>query len=165
MKTFEIITTPVPSPSPACCHHVDAAIGQRTPRYCCSWNLAFCFERVVLARFRSPTAAFGIRVMASNRVLYWGSGSPPCWRVMAALDEKKLDYESKQISFSESKSCLHAPGPAWSPVLALTCCLFVCLIRGSQKRRYLSPQPQGSSPNLQGWSSGCERVHRCAAVP
>ncbi|KAK9868571.1 hypothetical protein WJX84_004415 [Apatococcus fuscideae] len=50
---------------------------------------------------RSPTAAFGIRVMASNRVLYWGSGSPPCWRVMAALDEKKLDYESKQISFSE----------------------------------------------------------------
>lgn len=41
--------------------------------------------------------------MATERVLYWGSGSPPCWRVMALLTEKQLDYQSKQISFSESK--------------------------------------------------------------
>ncbi|KAA6426158.1 MAG: hypothetical protein FRX49_04010 [Trebouxia sp. A1-2] len=35
-----------------------------------------------------------------DRVLIWGSGSAPCWRVMIALEEKGLQYESKQIEFS-----------------------------------------------------------------
>ncbi|DBA95388.1 TPA: hypothetical protein ACH3X3_013267 [Trebouxia sp. C0006] len=35
-----------------------------------------------------------------GRVLIWGSGSSPCWRVMIALEEKGLQYESKQIEFS-----------------------------------------------------------------
>eukprot|EP00891_Asterochloris_glomerata_P000644 jgi/Astpho2/644/Aster-04484 len=38
---------------------------------------------------------------SSDRVLYWGSGSPPCWRVQIAMEEKGLKYESKLISFSE----------------------------------------------------------------
>lgn len=32
---------------------------------------------------------------------YWGSGSAPAWRVMLALEVKKLPYESKLLSFSE----------------------------------------------------------------
>lgn len=40
--------------------------------------------------------------MASDMVLYWGSGSGPCWTVMIMLEEKGLKgYESHQISFSE----------------------------------------------------------------
>lgn len=35
-----------------------------------------------------------------GRVLIWGSGSAPCWRVMIALEEKGLQYESKRIEFS-----------------------------------------------------------------
>lgn len=38
-----------------------------------------------------------------GRVLIWGSGSAPCWRVMIALEEKGLQYESKQIEFSSSR--------------------------------------------------------------
>ncbi|XP_013390633.2 glutathione S-transferase A-like, partial [Lingula anatina] len=35
-------------------------------------------------------------------LLYWGSGSPPCWRLMIVLEEKGLsDCEKKIISFSE----------------------------------------------------------------
>ena len=37
-----------------------------------------------------------------SRVLYWTSGSPPCWRVQIALEEKGLKYESKLISLSKS---------------------------------------------------------------
>lgn len=36
----------------------------------------------------------------SEKVLIWGSGSAPCWRVMIALDEKGLQYDSQQIEFS-----------------------------------------------------------------
>ena len=32
--------------------------------------------------------------------LYWGSGSPFAWRVMLALEIKKLPYESKLLEFS-----------------------------------------------------------------
>ncbi len=42
----------------------------------------------------------------TDRVLIWGSGSAPCWRVMIALEEKGLKYESKQIEFSSSKLML-----------------------------------------------------------
>eukprot|EP00891_Asterochloris_glomerata_P000643 jgi/Astpho2/643/Aster-04483 len=38
---------------------------------------------------------------SSDRVLYWCSGSPPCWRVQIALEEKRLKYESKLISLSK----------------------------------------------------------------
>ncbi|KAK7091353.1 glutathione S-transferase A-like [Littorina saxatilis] len=42
--------------------------------------------------------------MASNMVLYWGSGSVPCWRPMLVLEEKKLQgYGSKLISFSKKE--------------------------------------------------------------
>eukprot|EP01025_Chloroclados_australasicus_P019475 TRINITY_DN2062_c0_g1_i1.p2 TRINITY_DN2062_c0_g1~~TRINITY_DN2062_c0_g1_i1.p2 ORF type:complete len:253 (-),score=25.20 TRINITY_DN2062_c0_g1_i1:289-948(-) len=34
------------------------------------------------------------------RTLYWGSGSPFAWRALLALEEKALEYESKQITFS-----------------------------------------------------------------
>lgn len=34
--------------------------------------------------------------------LLWGSGSPPCWRVMIALEEKNLQgYNSKLLSFEK----------------------------------------------------------------
>lgn len=38
-----------------------------------------------------------------SRVLYWGSGSAPCWRVQVALEEKGLEYESKLVSFSNKE--------------------------------------------------------------
>ncbi|XP_035694142.1 glutathione S-transferase A-like isoform X2 [Branchiostoma floridae] len=42
--------------------------------------------------------------MASDMVLYWGSGSGPCWRVMICLEEKGLsDYTSKLISFENKE--------------------------------------------------------------
>jgi glutathione S-transferase len=31
---------------------------------------------------------------------FWGSGSPPSWRVMLALEHKQLVYESRLLSFS-----------------------------------------------------------------
>ncbi|KAK7898396.1 hypothetical protein WMY93_019249 [Mugilogobius chulae] len=40
--------------------------------------------------------------MAKDMTLYWGSGSPPCWRVMIALEEKNLcGYNSKLLSFEK----------------------------------------------------------------
>jgi len=41
--------------------------------------------------------------MATKITLYWGSGSPPCWRVMLALEEKGLQYESKFLEFSKNQ--------------------------------------------------------------
>ncbi|CAF99458.1 unnamed protein product [Tetraodon nigroviridis] len=38
--------------------------------------------------------------MAQDITLLWGSGSPPCWRVMIALEEKGLaGYNQKLLSF------------------------------------------------------------------
>ncbi|XP_054911899.1 glutathione S-transferase A-like [Poeciliopsis prolifica] len=40
--------------------------------------------------------------MAQDMTLLWGSGSPPCWRVMIALEEKKLQgYNSVLLSFDK----------------------------------------------------------------
>ncbi|KAK5855329.1 hypothetical protein PBY51_005436 [Eleginops maclovinus] len=40
--------------------------------------------------------------MAQNMTLLWGSGSPPCWRVMIALEEKNLQgYNQKLLSFEK----------------------------------------------------------------
>ena len=34
--------------------------------------------------------------------LLWGSGSPPCWRVMIALEEKNLQgYNQKLLAFEK----------------------------------------------------------------
>eukprot|EP00245_Coleochaete_scutata_P004962 TRINITY_DN18062_c0_g1_i1.p1 TRINITY_DN18062_c0_g1~~TRINITY_DN18062_c0_g1_i1.p1 ORF type:complete len:222 (+),score=59.09 TRINITY_DN18062_c0_g1_i1:242-907(+) len=37
------------------------------------------------------------------RKIYWGSGSAPCWKVLLVLEEKKLEYESKLLSFSNKE--------------------------------------------------------------
>nr|XP_020441951.1 glutathione S-transferase A-like isoform X2 [Monopterus albus] len=42
--------------------------------------------------------------MATDMTLYWGSGSPPCWRVMIVLEEKNLqDYNSRMLSFEKGE--------------------------------------------------------------
>uniref|UniRef100_A0A3B3C0Q1 Glutathione S-transferase rho n=1 Tax=Oryzias melastigma TaxID=30732 RepID=A0A3B3C0Q1_ORYME len=40
--------------------------------------------------------------MAKSMSLLWGAGSPPCWRVMITLEEKKLQgYKRKLLSFEK----------------------------------------------------------------
>ncbi|KAK9526155.1 hypothetical protein VZT92_014870 [Zoarces viviparus] len=40
--------------------------------------------------------------MAKDMTLLWGSGSPPCWRVMIALEEKNLQgYNQKLFDLSK----------------------------------------------------------------
>ncbi|CAI5690221.1 unnamed protein product [Oreochromis niloticus] len=40
--------------------------------------------------------------MAKGMTLLWGSGSPPCWRVMIALEEKNLQgYNQKLLSLEK----------------------------------------------------------------
>ncbi|XP_071357296.1 glutathione S-transferase A-like [Trachinotus anak] len=40
--------------------------------------------------------------MAQDMTLLWGCGSPPCWRVMIALEEKNLQgYSHKLLSFEK----------------------------------------------------------------
>ena len=42
--------------------------------------------------------------MASEMFLYWGSGSPPCWSAMLALEEKGLSgYPNKLVSFEKGE--------------------------------------------------------------
>ncbi|XP_006635637.1 glutathione S-transferase rho [Lepisosteus oculatus] len=42
--------------------------------------------------------------MAKQMLLYWGSGSPPCWRVMITLEEKNLQgYQNKLLSFEKQE--------------------------------------------------------------
>lgn len=42
--------------------------------------------------------------MASDMYLIWGSGSPPCWRIMIALEEKNLQgYKHKMVSFEKGE--------------------------------------------------------------
>ncbi|XP_003969016.1 glutathione S-transferase A-like [Takifugu rubripes] len=50
--------------------------------------------------------------MAQDMTLLWGSGSPPCWRVMIALEEKGFaGYNQKLLSFDKmehkSQEVLH----------------------------------------------------------
>jgi glutathione S-transferase len=37
------------------------------------------------------------------RTLYWGSGSPPAWRVRLLLEEKEIAYKSHLISFEDGE--------------------------------------------------------------
>ncbi|XP_023673343.1 glutathione S-transferase rho [Paramormyrops kingsleyae] len=40
--------------------------------------------------------------MAQDMLLFWGSGSPPCWKIMIALEEKNLQgYHNKLLSFEK----------------------------------------------------------------
>ncbi|XP_008285826.1 glutathione S-transferase A-like [Stegastes partitus] len=40
--------------------------------------------------------------MAKDMTLLWGSGSPPCWRIMIMLEEKQLQgYNQKLLSFEK----------------------------------------------------------------
>ncbi|XP_036949432.1 glutathione S-transferase A-like isoform X1 [Acanthopagrus latus] len=42
--------------------------------------------------------------MAKSMSLLWGAGSPPCWRVMITLEEKKLQgYRHKLLSFEKGE--------------------------------------------------------------
>ncbi|XP_030644274.1 glutathione S-transferase A [Chanos chanos] len=42
--------------------------------------------------------------MAKEMTLLWGSGSPPCWRTMIALEEKNLQgYNQKLLSFEKGE--------------------------------------------------------------
>ncbi|KAL5014676.1 hypothetical protein ScPMuIL_008946 [Solemya velum] len=42
--------------------------------------------------------------MAKNMFLYWGSGSPPCWKAMIALEEKGFSgYPNKMLNFSKKE--------------------------------------------------------------
>ncbi|XP_063042096.1 glutathione S-transferase A-like [Engraulis encrasicolus] len=42
--------------------------------------------------------------MAKDMFLFWGSGSPPCWRIMIALEEKNLPgYQHKLLSFEKGE--------------------------------------------------------------
>ena len=42
--------------------------------------------------------------MARDMMLYWGSGSPPCWRAMLVLEEKGLQgYNNKLLSFEKKE--------------------------------------------------------------
>lgn len=38
-----------------------------------------------------------------DRVLFWGSGSAPCWKVMIVLEEKGLEYASRLMEFSKGE--------------------------------------------------------------
>jgi glutathione S-transferase len=51
---------------------------------------------------------------STQRVLYWGSGSPPAWRVLITLHEKGLTYRSDMITF-ESGVLKTAPMLALNP--------------------------------------------------
>uniref|UniRef100_A0A3P9HM83 Glutathione S-transferase rho n=1 Tax=Oryzias latipes TaxID=8090 RepID=A0A3P9HM83_ORYLA len=42
--------------------------------------------------------------MAKSMSLLWGAGSPPCWRVMITLEEKRLQgYKRKLLSFQKGE--------------------------------------------------------------
>mmetsp|Transcript_3569 Transcript_3569/g.4289 ORF Transcript_3569/g.4289 Transcript_3569/m.4289 type:complete len:240 (+) Transcript_3569:302-1021(+) len=36
-----------------------------------------------------------------TKILFWGSGSPPAWRVRLCLEEKRIPYRSNLISFAD----------------------------------------------------------------
>ena len=50
------------------------------------------------------TRKHAMAAAATQRVLYWGSGSPPAWRVAIALEEKQLMYDSRLLEFSKRAS-------------------------------------------------------------
>jgi glutathione S-transferase len=84
--------------------------------------------------------------------LYWGSGSPYSWRVLLALEYKRLSYESRVLQFSKqehkSPPMLRMNPRGRVPVLrdgefvvyeSLACLLYL-------DRKYPSPPLFGASP-------------------
>lgn len=76
--------------------------------WCVGVALTCVIARAVVALLCSWTPHVWLLIVCRvssmpDRVLIWGSGSAPCWRVMIALEEKGLQYESKQIEFSSSR--------------------------------------------------------------
>ncbi|CAN0421950.1 unnamed protein product [Lampetra fluviatilis] len=46
----------------------------------------------------------GLTRMASDMIVYWGSGSPPCWRILLCLEEKALQgYQQKLLSMEKQE--------------------------------------------------------------
>lgn len=113
--------------------------------------------------------------MAAQRTLYWGSGSTFAWRVLIALKEKGLDFESKVIEFSKSESLAviesgkyrHGFGDLARQTakqrnfvkipehqFITHCCMLRC--RGPQVGRGTEAEPQGPGANLRGRWRSCE---------
>lgn len=68
---------------------------------CCKVKLA-----IRIAPYAKPLmfVSFDFCRMASEMFLYWGSGSPPCWRAMLVLEEKGLSgYPNKLVSFEKKE--------------------------------------------------------------
>ncbi|CAH1796759.1 unnamed protein product [Owenia fusiformis] len=40
----------------------------------------------------------------TDSILWWGSGSVPCWRAMLALEEKRVKYDGRLISFDKNET-------------------------------------------------------------
>ncbi|KDO24722.1 hypothetical protein SPRG_10256 [Saprolegnia parasitica CBS 223.65] len=53
-------------------------------------DYSICTEEDLIQSYAKP----------GERVLFWGSGSPQAWRVLIALEEKKIEYRSVCVSFS-----------------------------------------------------------------
>eukprot|EP01025_Chloroclados_australasicus_P042816 TRINITY_DN45555_c0_g1_i1.p1 TRINITY_DN45555_c0_g1~~TRINITY_DN45555_c0_g1_i1.p1 ORF type:complete len:286 (-),score=28.32 TRINITY_DN45555_c0_g1_i1:275-1036(-) len=67
-----------------------------TKAFSCTKSLG---QKKVCSRFRRRF----VTMSSSSRVIYWGSGSTPCWRALLALEEKGLPYESKLLEFSKKE--------------------------------------------------------------
>jgi len=66
--------------------------------------------------------------------VYWGSGSPYAWRVLLALEEKKIPYEGTRISFDKEEN---------------------------KKPEYLALNPRGKVPVLQ---NGPDTLYESLAI-
>ncbi|XP_075867575.1 glutathione S-transferase A-like [Nelusetta ayraudi] len=63
------------------------------------WQRKVTLLKTVLTHF-----SFSFQTMAQDMTLLWGSSSPPCWRVMIALEEKNLQgYNQKCFSFEKNE--------------------------------------------------------------
>ena len=69
-------------------------------------------ERAGVQRVSRPEAVMAAHKGSSDTVCIWGSGSPACWRVLMAMEEKGITYESKLITFSRS---VWRHARAWAP--------------------------------------------------
>lgn len=69
-----------------------------------SMNCGREINPITTCRFSSSGGGEAVisKIMAQDMTLLWGSGSPPCWRVMIALEEKNLQgYNQKLLSFEK----------------------------------------------------------------
>ena len=53
--------------------------------------------------------------------IYWGSGSPYSWRVLLALEYKRLAYDSHLLQFSKQpKNSEWSGGPGWASTTSIS---------------------------------------------